>query len=115
MVLKCQIKDDEKNLIAEFLIDPIDIGVKDEVIVRETGPKELWQKIKDLPEDAFDKIFSVVPFVSKNLLDNVNKLEKKPNEVECEFSLGFDLQGNIILAKAGLNCQFKVLLKWTNL
>jgi len=112
MVLKCTIEDDFGEI--DFLIDPIILDYEDESAVVLTSGKEKLKKLIELPKEAIEKFFRLIPFISKKVLDNVKTLnDNKPDVLNCEFSLGFDISGNIIIAKAGVNSLFKVGLKWT--
>ena len=82
----------------------------------ETGLLEkIKQKIIHVKEDSISNLFSLIPSFGNQLLENLKKFKKKPSEISCEFSLGFTIEGKIVLVNASLNSNIKVNIKWNDL
>lgn len=111
MVLVCKLQG------SEFLIEGIDMMLLEE----EEGPVEtgildkIRQSIKHVKEESISNLFSLIPSFGNQLLDNLPKFKKAPSEVTCEFSLGFTIEGKIVLVNAKLNSHIKVNIKWNDL
>ena len=113
MALRYEIKDEKGKVQTEILIEPVELAVQKGVIIQDVG---LVKKVKELPKEAFDKVFAVIPFISKKLVEHVKQIEvNKPSEVECEFSIGLGLEGNLILVKGKVDTQFKVKMIWRDI
>ncbi len=113
MALRYEIKDEKGNVETEILIEPVELAVQKGVIIQDVG---LVKKVKELPKEAFDKVFTVIPFISKKLVEHIEQTKvNKPSEVECEFSIGLGLEGNLILVKGKADTQFKVKMIWKNI
>lgn len=112
-MLKCIISDekDEDGNSLEFLIEPS--GPIIESDIAESGGK------KDdtiISEKKLNKISKIIPFLSKKIHNSIDEFEnksiKKPSELSLEFSIGFNLEGNLFIAKASMKTQFKVQIIW---
>lgn len=111
MVLVCTLQG------SDFIIEGIDIMLLEE----EEGPIEtgllekIKQRVKHVKEESISNLFRLIPLLGNQLLDNISEFKEAPSEISCEFSLGFSIEGKIVLVNANLNSNIKVKIKWNDL
>ncbi len=71
-------------------------------------PGEIVKKAKE----TFQKAISTVKPVAEAIIDELSNLDKRPQEVDVEFSLKMSAEAKAVIASTGGEANFKVTLKW---
>ncbi len=112
-MFKCIISDekDEDGKPLEFFLEPSGSFIGDDIA--EAGGKKEKTILND---KKFERICKLIPFLSKKIHTSTKEIESqgiaKPSEFSLEFSLGFNFEGNLFIAKSSIETQFKVQLTW---
>ena len=69
-------------------------------------------KLKDKSDKAIVKAMTFVQDMSKKVNSAVQDMEGKPNHVEVQFGIRFDVEAGIIIAKASVDSTLNVKLTW---
>ena len=77
-------------------------------IARAARPDEVAERATDTFEAAVDKVTPAV----QSLLEKVRHLASEPDEVSVEFGISFSAAAGAIIAKAGVEANFKLTLVW---
>lgn len=70
------------------------------------------EKLAELSAKALDSAMSTVHQMTDRVSSMVYDLAGDPNEVEVEFGLKLDVEGQALIAKAGAEAAISVTLTW---
>lgn len=79
------------------------------------GVKKVSMKPADLGKqsaEAIDAAMTTVRAMAGKVADTIDKITKKPSEVEVTFGLKLDAESRVFIAKVGVEAQVSVKLKW---
>jgi hypothetical protein len=79
------------------------------------GEQEVHGVVEDLTMKsklALSGAMSAIRGMASDLMDTINRMSKKPSEVEVGFGIKFDAEAGALIAKAGTEASMNVLLKW---
>jgi hypothetical protein len=74
-------------------------------------------KFEDLAKKstkALEKAKGVIHYMSEYAISTINSIEEqnRPNKIEMEFGIDFDLEADVLIAKSNLQSSIKVKLTW---
>ncbi len=78
-------------------------------MVRAARPDEVAEQASQSFEDSVSKVMPAID----GLLDRVRGLASAPDEISVEFGINFSASAGAIIAKAGVEANFKIAFKWT--
>jgi len=79
-----------------------------------TEPASRGEEVPKKAAEAFEKAMATIKNSAKALLQTVKSLVEQPDEITAEFGIKFTGEGKAIVASAGVEANFKIVLKWTN-
>ena len=80
------------------------------------GHAGIMDKIKSYAiketKERFSNVMSIISCSSNTILDEIEKVQTKPEEVQVEFGVKITGEGKPMLASGGLEANYKVTLSW---
>ena len=70
------------------------------------------EKLAELSAKALDSAMSTVQSMAARVSATIDDLAGNPDEVEVEFGLTLDVEGQALIAKAGAEAAISVTLTW---
>ena len=69
---------------------------------------------EDKAVEAFDRALGTIQEIAEEIHDALDRMTRKPDEVAVELGVKFSVSGGVIIAKGGLDTNFKLTLGWKN-
>jgi hypothetical protein len=102
-----------KQLVEFQLEDSKDlVWVEIDVSEEEYGEREVSRDLVHKAKKSFQDALSITRPVAQTLINQIDKLSERPNEIEVEFGLKLSAEAGAVITSSGLDANFKVTLKW---
>lgn len=73
------------------------------------------KKTIEKAKQSFEKALDNVEPAANAVISKLKGLIEQPDEIGVEFGIKLSMESGVVIASAGIEANFKVTLKWTNL